>query len=155
MELFLERRHIGKETEEDTNLGNLKIVGYYTLIALFGMFLAGYAINYLSLSIPAQLTGSDAVLYSVLIGIAEAQFFQGFILDWMLTTLSQPAFALAGAAGVATVYHFARYGTQTNALVYVFVGFFIMNWACYKSKRVSPAMLSHALNNLFALLRVV
>jgi membrane protease YdiL (CAAX protease family) len=154
MELFLERKHIGKEVlEDEKEPATLGKIAYYTVIALFGIFLIGYAINLVPLTIPAALTGTDAILYSVLIGIAEEQFFRGFLTDWLLSVLPSWIMAVSAGAGIFAVYHFARYGTQLNALVYVFAGGFILGWVAYKSRRLSPTMIAHAANNTISYLK--
>lgn len=154
MELALERKHIGKEYIEDEKQSiALGQIAFYTVIALFGIFLTGYAITLVPLTIPAEVTGIDAILYSVLIGISEEQFFRGFLTDLFLRTSPHPVLALLAGALIFTGYHFARYGTQINALAYVFGGGFILGWVAYKSRRISPTMLGHAINNFLSFIR--
>jgi membrane protease YdiL (CAAX protease family) len=157
MEMFFSKKHI-EVLDDGTEFVTLKTIAYYSLLALVAMILAGYAIANIPLSIPmvpAELTGASALAYTVLIALSEAEFFQGFLLKWLLSVLSQPLYAIFACAGLAAVFHFAVYGTQSNALLYVFIGFFIMNWVTYKSQRMSVPMISHALNNIISVLRVV
>lgn len=149
MELYLERKR--EFTDSITEPATMKQIGYYTVIAIFGIFLTGWTIQ--QSKIPMQLTGYDALLYGMLIAIAEEQFFRGFITDWLLTKFPHPMMALASAAVIFCVYHLARYGTQIDALIYVFAGGFTLSWVSYKSQRISPAMCGHLLNNVAAILR--
>ena len=152
MERFLERKYEHVETENQGKA--LPQIGLYTVAALFGVFLTGYAVNYVLLSITQLgLTGVNAILYSALIAIAEEQFFRAFILDWMLVRIAQPMVAVFFNAVLFMGYHFARYGTNLNALGYVLGGGFILGWVAYKSQRVSPTMLGHLANNVVTLIR--
>jgi membrane protease YdiL (CAAX protease family) len=115
----------------DENLVRTTI--WYTVPAIFGMLLCSYAIQHFSLTTESlQLTGYSAFLYNVLIGIAEEQFFRGFITDWLLVTLPN------------------EYGALFISAAYVFAGGFILSWTAYKSRRISPPMLGHVINNAWA-----
>ena len=148
MEFYLEKKR--EVTDHITEKSTIKSVGYYTVLALFGIFLAGYAIE--KFRPPMELTGYDALLYSMLIAVAEEQFFRGFITDWLLSKIAQPHMALLASALIFTIYHFARYGTKPEALLYAFAGGFILSWVAYKSRRLSPCMLAHILNNAIAVI---
>lgn len=148
MEFYLERKreYVDSILEPTT----MKQIGNYTIIALFGIFLTGYVVQ--KFKIPMELTGYDAILYGVLIAIGEEQFFRGFITDWLLTQLKSPMLALLVSALTFMIYHFAVYGTQADALIYVFAGGFVLSWTAYKSRRISPPMLAHIINNVAAVL---
>jgi len=149
MEFYLEKRR--EYTDHIFEPLTIQKIGYYTVLALFGSFITGYAIK--NVQFPMELTGYDALMYSTLIAVAEEQFFRGFITDWLLSRINNPMVALFLSALVFMAYHFARYGTATDALIYVFAGGFILSYVAYKSKRISPPMLAHVLNNLIAILR--
>lgn len=148
MEFYLERHR--EYTDHIFEPLTMRKIGYYTVLALFGIFITGYAVKYVEL--PMQLTGYDALMYSILIAVAEEQFFRGFITDWLLSRIANPMVALFTSALVFMTYHFARYGTATDALIYVFAGGFILSYVAYRSKRLSPTMLAHILNNVVAVL---
>jgi membrane protease YdiL (CAAX protease family) len=157
MEVFLERKKGGAVEVADDGFEprTLKIVGFYAAIGLLGMFLTGYAIKFVpGLETQTVLASSpiNGMLYSVLMAIAEEQFFRGFLTDWLLSHLKNAIMAIVASAGVFCAYHFARYGTSPNALLYVFGGGLILAWVAFKSKRISPTMISHAGNNMFAYL---
>jgi len=118
----------------------------YTVIAVVGFSLTGIALR----AVPGQIAGWDAVLYSVLMAVAETIFFQGFILNYFILHLRSPALSVFMTSLLATVFHFARYGTDTSALAYVTVGFALLNFVTWKSGRLSPPMLAHIVNNLGA-----
>jgi membrane protease YdiL (CAAX protease family) len=96
-----------------------------------------------------ELTGVDAMLYAVLIAVAEEQFFRGAILNFLLT-LTNSTVAIFSSAAIFMVYHFAVYGTSTSNLVYVLVGGLALAWAAYRSGRLSPSILAHVINNVLS-----
>lgn len=152
MERFLERKYEQIEHEDEHKA--LREIGFYTALALFGVFLIGYAVNYVLLSVTQLgLTGINAVLYSALIAVAEEQFFRAFILDWLLSRIALPMVAVFFNAVLFMGYHFARYGTDLNALGYVLGGGLILGLVAYKSKRISPCMAAHVINNVVTLIR--
>jgi len=124
-------------------------IGFYTLVALAGIALAGFVSPAVSRLPKMELTGVDAVLYAVLISISEEQFFRGAILNFLLS-LTNATVAIFSSAAIFMVYHFAVYGTSTSNLVYVLVGGLALAWADYRSGRISPSMLAHLINNLAA-----
>ena len=154
MEVFLERGHKPEVVSFSEEKSSLSQVAFYTVLALFGIFLTGYAVNLVPSLKMLSLTGVNAMLYGVLMGIAEEQFFRGFITDWFLANMGNVWVALLASAGVFTAYHFARYGTSANALAYVFFGGLILSWTAWKSRRVSPSMLAHAGNNFISYINV-
>jgi len=124
-------------------------IGFYTLVALAGIALAGFVSPAVSRLPKMELTGVDAMLYAVLISISEEQFFRGAILNFLLS-LTNATVAIFSSAAIFMVYHFAVYGTSTSNLVYVLVGGLALAWADYRSGRISPSMLAHLINNLAA-----
>jgi len=126
---------------------------FYTLVALAGIFIASAAIPFL---LPPErkmdLTGLDILLYSVLIAIAEEQFFRGALLNFLLLHVP-PALAIPASAAVFMVYHLAVYSLNAYALAYVFVGGAILSWVSVRSGSITPAMLAHILNNVIAVVR--
>ena len=164
MEWFLEKH---REQDETTSQKELKNVGYYALIGVFGLFITGWAVNYVQVPSTIALSSVDAVLYGILMAVSEEVFFRGFITDFLLSYFGRPSakiggfalnnayVALGASAGIFAIYHFARYGATPNALIYVWVGGFVLSWIAWKSKRLSPSIVAHCLNNIFSLLRVV
>jgi membrane protease YdiL (CAAX protease family) len=125
---------------------------FYTLVALAGIALASFVAPLLQPPVQKmQLTSFHAMLYSLLIAVAEEQFFRGALLNFLLSSFKGLAFlAIALNATVFTVYHFAVYQTSLGALAYVFVGGLVLAWVAWRSNRLSPSMLAHAINNLIA-----
>lgn len=148
MERFLERKL--EYTNHMLSESTFRSVGFYTALALLGMLLTAQIQAHLFKGEIAQIAGYNLVLYSILIAIAEEQFFRGFITDWMITTLKHPYLAIVASALIFTVYHLARYGTSMNALTYVFAGGFLLSYVAYKSQRISPCMIAHLINNVWA-----
>jgi membrane protease YdiL (CAAX protease family) len=158
MEYMLERRKGGFKTEDqpETNTSSKSMVstGYYSIIVLCGLLIASSAINLTGYLSSLSFTGSDALLYSVLMAIAETQFFIGFIADWFLSFIKVlwPWGSIFASAGVFAAYHLARYSTDFNALAYVFFGGLILTWVSYRTKRLGPAMLGHSMANVISVL---
>jgi membrane protease YdiL (CAAX protease family) len=123
---------------------------FYTVVALFGVFVVSEAISVLPLDMNSGLTGFYSLLYLVLIGIAEEEFFRGFITDWLLSSLPNPYLAILVSAAFFTIYHFAVYGTVFASLIYVFGGGFILSWVVYRTRHISPCIMGHMINNLGA-----
>jgi len=125
-------------------------IGFHTLIALAGIGLGSIISPAVAKAFPIQkmqLTGMDALLYSVLIAVAEEQFFRGAITNFLLLSLP-PSAAIIGSTAIFTVYHLAVYGTEVSALTYVFVGGAVLSFVAYRSRRLSPAILAHVINNM-------
>ena len=153
MELLLEaRKHPTETSDKPIGASDLKGMFGYGAVAFVAMFATGAAINFIEPASVMQITGYDALLYTVLIAIAEEQFFRGFITDYLLATVSQPYLALGGAAAIFGVFHLAVYHTSVNSLLYVFVGGFILSWVAYKSRRLSPGIVAHVINNIWSVL---
>ena len=147
MEFYLESKR--EFVDHITEPKSMKQIGYYTIIALLGMFMSGYMIDMTNMTV---LSGVSAIGFGVLMAVAEEQFFRGFITDFLLTRFPNYILALVTSAGVFTIYHLARYGGQPDAMMYVFAGGFILSWVSWKSQRLSPCMLAHAINNIIVVM---
>lgn len=161
MEYVIEKR---KEQDDSNGANDLRSIGYYAAIGLAGILVTSWAVSYIQipsqlLSINVALSGVnvDALLYSLLMAVSEEQFFRGFITDGLLSqkiprVSNNPYFALTLSAVIFMLYHWARYHTDPNALIYVFFGGFILSWIAYKSRRLSPSILAHSAANFIAVL---
>ena len=151
MELFLEHRreHVDTAFTEPTSL---KRMLFYTAVAMLGLILVSGVIKE---EFPLTVTPFGFIAYGVFIGIAEEQFFRGFITDYLLNSLPDPIFALIASALIFLVYHLARYGTSLDSLMYVFAGGFILSYVAWKSQRISPSMNAHGLNNFYKAIMVI
>ena len=89
-------------------------------------------------------------MFGILIAVAETMFFQGFLLPWLhrLTRISILAVLLC--AGAATAFHFNVYHLNMNALLIVFGGFAMLNFATLQTQRLTPAALSHSAINFLS-----
>lgn len=145
LQLYLEKKiQVADSVFEEQTLTK---IGFYTVIALFGISFTGIIVG--KLVLPQQLTVYDAMLYGVLMAIAEEQFFRGFILNFMLERFP-PLMACILAASLFTVYHFARYGLKTSVIIYIFISGLVLSWVAYKSGRLSPVMLAHSIHNIIS-----
>lgn len=137
-------------------------IGFYSLIAICGIFMVGSAINF-SAIVPAELTQTDGLVFTSAIAIGEGMFFHGFILDALLSyrypanlgVFGSPYIAMFLTASIFAVYHLQRYGGNWDLMGYVFAGGFLMAYANYKSRRISPSMIAHWVNNVIAFLGVI
>ena len=147
MEFYLEKK---REETPARDRGSWKEIAFYTVMALLGFYLTSFGVSHMSMAINA--VNFSGIAYVTLMAIAEEQFFRGFITDLFLTKLTQPYLAILMSGGTFAIYHIARYGTQADAMIYVFVGGIILSWVAYKSRRLSPGMIAHVINNIRALL---
>ena len=156
MEYQLERKGTGfkkgdePETRQTRQLTTTTV--YYSVIGFVGILVTGYTINVVKYITSLAITSYDAALFSSLMAISEEMFFRGFITDFLLTSIKLPYLALFTSAGIFTIYHLARYGTQIDSLIFVFAGGFILSWIAYKSRSLGPSIISHTLNNIIATL---
>ena len=144
LQFYIERKieYVDHMTEPST----IKNVAFYTIIAFFGIALTGYVVA----NLPLELTGFDALLFAILMAIAEEPFFRGFITNFLLLKLRNPALAIILSGFIFGIYHLARYGGDLSALFYVSFGGMILNWVGFRSGRLSPCMLAHIINNVIA-----
>jgi len=165
-ERIIERRFARPEEDSTMNKTDLKTIGSYSLVAVAGTFIMGYAIQNVHLFSTVegmQLSTIDSLLYTVLIAVAEEEFFRGFTTEALLNIKfparfgfinSTPFIPLLLSAALFCGYHFARYGTNPDALLYVFAGGFVLSFVAWKSRRISPTMLGHVLNNILSFIGV-
>lgn len=124
-----------------------KQIGFFTVLSLAAIGL-GSLISPQLFKPPLTVTLSifDQFLYGQLYSLCEERFFRGFVTSFLLWK-TNPMLAHLGSGAIFCVYHFKIYGTATHALVYVLIAGTVLSWVTWRTKRLSPAMLSHALNN--------
>jgi hypothetical protein len=106
------------------------------------------AINFVTPRLP--LAEFNPKMFGVLIAVAETMFFQGFLLPWLQRLTRISILAVLLCAGAATAFHLNVYGTSTSALLIVFGGFAVLNFATLQTQRLTPAMLGHSAINFLA-----
>jgi len=133
----------------------IRNVGFYTLIALACLCVNGIVSPSLAKAMPTmvtiELTGIDAILYSVLMAVSEEQFFRGAITNFLLSMFPAPM-AIMGSSAIFTAYHLAVYGTEIASMIYVFIGGLVLTWVAWRSERLSPSILAHCCNNILSFL---
>jgi hypothetical protein len=153
--LKLEEKHEEIEVSKDYVKNSVK----YTFIGFLGILAINFAIG--TAAPPSHIpnwANIDPVnlAFSILMAIAETQVFQAVLLDDALIYLPKRIPILNGhvicfaIAGVITWYHSARYGDSPNALIYVLIGFWIINEVAYRTRRLGPPTLVHVANNIYA-----
>ena len=98
-----------------------------------------------------NLTGVDVLLYSVLIAIAEEQFFRGFLAN--LFGLKNHLIGSISSATVFAAYHLAINRADTGSLSYVFAAGLLLATIGFKHGKLDAPMLIHIINNVFAFTR--
>jgi len=98
------------------------------------------------LSLSIQMSGVDAVTYSVFMAICEEIFFRCFWMD-LLMHYTTPYFAVGASAATWTAFHALVYGTNQAALVFIMgsglaFGFFVITFGYY-----APSFIAHITNN--------
>lgn len=155
MEIWLERQSKSEVADIPlTEENHLKKILGWTILALMGAFLIGFAIDYKS-NFFVVLSVVSAITYSVLMAVAEEQFFRGFITDFVASRFDNEILVWICSAAIFTIYHIARYGGSPDAMTYVFSGGFIFSFVATKSRLISPCMLAHVINNVIAVLGVL
>lgn len=142
-----------KVPEIDPSLSQteMKDILFYVLIALGAIGLGSLTFPRLfTPQMPVQLAIYDQYMYGTLFAISEERFFRGGItsfLAWKIPSMSAASFASGGLFGI---YHLAVYGSAMDKLIYVLIAGVILSLVTLKSKRITPASLSHIINNLMA-----
>ena len=139
------------ETEDEGHLG--LILGYSMLaVAAF------YVLSLVSPILPQKYIEALAVtslgvfaasqLFSLMIAVAEEQFFRGFILGFF-QVLAGP-FAVGIQAVFFMLYHLAVYGDSTQSLFVVLGAGVVLGGVAYRTQKVSPTIIAHVLWNAIA-----
>lgn len=149
MEFLFQKQREADDTPVTSS--DLKTLGYWSVIGLFGVLVAGYGVNFVQYLNSLALTSYDSLIYACMIAAAEECFFRGFITDYLLTTFAFPWIGLVASAAIFCAYHFARYGTDVGALIYVFIGGLVLSFVAYKSQRITPSLAAHMAVNFIAL----
>ena len=105
-------------------------------------------INFVTPHLP--LAEFNPKMFGVLIAVAETMFFQGFLLPWLQRLTRIDILAVVLCAVAATAFHMNVYGLNSTALVIVFGGFAVLNFATLQTQRLTPAMLGHSIINFLA-----
>lgn len=151
-------KRIGETPEDSFKRVPYTQIGLYAGLALVVMLVTGLTVQYIPLAeIGSMPVWTDAFLYTTSIAVAEEIFFRGFITDALLSynfgrgLLNNNYFKLFLSGGVFAVYHLARYGTSVSNMIYVAVCGFVLSWVAWKTRRLSPSIIAHVFNNIFAL----
>jgi len=110
-------------------------------------FVAIIFLNQFARTIPFAVTDEPVTRksFAVLIAVAEENFFRGFITPFVASKVGMlPGSVLAGA--IFGIYHFAVYGS-VDVLLIVFGSGIILSYVALRTRRLSPPMLAHVINN--------
>ena len=140
------------QVDEDIDEAEGRSIAYWTFIALIGVGLAGVVSSFTLMQLPAEVTALSVIdqkIYAALMAIAEEAFFRGFICNLFLIKFGEAGATFAGGA-VGSIYHLARYGASTEAILFIFMAFSVLSFVSVRSGRISPAMTAHLVHNLLA-----
>ena len=96
-----------------------------------------------------QTTSFEIRMLAILLAVSEEQFFRGFITPYLAQKMGVWLGSVMSGF-VFTIYHFAVYGSNIDALSVVFLAGTCLSLVVLWSRRVSPAILAHIVNNLLA-----
>jgi len=151
----------GKIQKDSTMSKNeLTQIVQYSLLALSGMFIASWTIPQLFVpSSVVALTTTDAIIHGQIFAVSEEIFFRGavtgfilwifpsgFHLGFMGFVIDKKIVVIFLSGSVFAFYHLAVYGIS-QATLYVLVAGIILTAVTVYSKRISPAIISHMINN--------
>lgn len=105
-------------------------------------------INFVTPRLP--LAEFNPKMFGVLIAVAETMFFQGFLLPWLMRLTRVSILAVILGATAATAFHFSVYHSSLSALLIVFGGFAVLNFATLQTQRLTSAMLGHSCINFLS-----
>jgi len=88
--------------------------------------------------------------YAVLMGVSEECFFRLFLTGFVYRISHSKLLAIVLGAWVWTIYHMARYGGDTGALLVVLLAGFALGWVFLESKMGDGVIFAHALVNFIA-----
>lgn len=159
------------ERDEDLDNTEKTSIFYWTMVGTAALFIANLAVQNvvggnmnsftqgsimanMAGSITGSITGSqqmDLMLFTVMMALAEEQFFRGGLLR-LFTWKSNFSFAILGTSLIFMFYHFKVYGTTQTALMFVLLAGAVLAFITLKSQRLVPAQHAHVVNNLVALM---
>lgn len=95
-----------------------------------------------------ELSLGDQATFSVLMAIAEEQFFRSALTNALIEYGPGGNFVgILGSGFIGAVFHWARYGAHLPIMMFVWMSFSVISWVAVKYQRVSPCMLAHAIHN--------
>jgi len=138
---------------DDPTFGQKDIekVSRFTVIAFLAMLMGSIAVPQLFTSmVPIQSAGQTRLLYSWFFAVNEETFFRGGFLFQIYSKYPSKILAAGVSAVAFSVFHWAVYGTQADALWFVLLAGAALGYAVLWSGRMTPAYLSHLLWNTLA-----
>jgi membrane protease YdiL (CAAX protease family) len=127
-----------------------KSIGYYILLGSASLLVIGLVAPQIELPFLAnvELSLTQSTLYSVLIAIAEEQFFRGFLANYLAK--QSMLLGIFGSAAIFTVFHLAVYGADISTMFYVMSAGLLLAYVGIRSGRLSVPMVVHIINNFGA-----
>jgi len=138
---------------DDPTFGQKDIekVSRFTVIAFLAMLMGSIAVPQLFTSmVPLQSAGQTRLMYGLFFAVNEETFFRGGFLFQIYSKYPSKILAAGVSAVAFSVFHWAVYGTQADALWFVLLAGFALSYAVLWSGRITPAYISHILWNILA-----
>jgi len=154
------QRYLYKRIEEDTSIDDEEAgsIMYFTLLALLGIGVGSLFVSRTLFIFPAQINGpmgplllgmfSLNVLQACLMAVAEENFFRGIFLQFFSSFGMGPSISATAMIGV--IYHLRVYGASDSGLYYVGIAWIVFGYAAWRTKRISPLIVAHVINNILA-----
>ena len=155
------QRYLYKRIEEDTSIDDEEAgsITYFTLLALLGIGVGSLFVSRTLFILPAtigQNTNSMVlgifslnVLHACLMAVAEENFFRGVFLQFF-SPFGMGA-SISATALIGIIYHLRVYGTVSgNGLYFVGIAWIVFGYVAWRTKRISPLIIAHVLNNWIA-----
>lgn len=155
-QLATKRRSEMAETDIDLE-SSAKKNGIWVLGGIASLTAIAYISSVSNFLVPATIFGlsipADAYMTNtIIIAIAEEQFFRGAVVSWFSSRGLPEVFASALGGGFFAVFHLAVYGASGSALVYVLLAGFMLSFIALKTQRLSSSMLVHLANNIVSVI---
>lgn len=152
--LLMQYYNFGKPSEVKNGYidrQSAKSIGYYILLGSASLLFIGLVapqIEIIPFLANVELNTTQATLYSILIAVAEEQFFRGFLANYLAK--QSMLLGIFGSAAIFTVFHLAVYGTVASTMFYVMASGLLLAYVGIRSGRLSVPMIVHIINNFGA-----
>lgn len=135
---------------------------YFTMFALAGIGVGSLFISRALYIFPASISGEVnllmlgvvplALLHAATMAISEEYFFRGVFLQ--LFSVMGMGLSIAATTLIGVIYHLRVYGASGQALLYVAVAWTVFGVVAWRTKRLSPLILAHLINNVLSVIGI-
>lgn len=153
-------RYLYNKIPDDPNIDEEEgqTIFYFTMFALAGIGVGSLFVSRTLYIFPATISGEVpvamlgivdlALLHALAMAVSEEYFFRGIFLQ--LFSVMGMGLSIAATTLIGVIYHLRVYGTSGQALLYVAIAWTVFGVVAYRTRRLSPLILAHLLNNAIA-----